>query len=175
MNRESATLLYAYNQWANERILAAAATLSPRQLSAPRDFGWQSLFGALVHILDAEYYWRVFLAESRETDWIEADDFDGLPALRERWDKEHRALASYIAALSDEAISSPFAYEVEGKSGQRPLWHFLQHVLNHSAQHRSECAAILTGFGASPGDMDLLVFLDERPAATENTRRDHAP
>ncbi len=161
MNRESTLLLFAYNDWANNRILDAAADLSPEQLAAPNDFGWKSLFGALVHILDAEYYWRVFLAESKETDWIEEDDFADLAALRLRWELEHRALERYVASLSDEAIASPFAFEVDGQAGQRLLWHFLQHILNHSAQHRSECAALLTGFGASPGDMDLLVFLDE--------------
>ena len=161
MTGDYMTLLYAYNEWCNKRILDAAAKLSAEQLAAPNDFGWNSIFGTLVHILDAEYYWRVFLQESQETDWIEASDFEDIAALRARWELEHRALEAYIASLSDADIASAFHFDVEGKAGQRPLWHFLQHVLNHSAQHRSECAALLTGFGHSPGDMDLLVFLDQ--------------
>lgn len=161
MTSESLRLLYAYNAWANMRILEAAEKMSRQQLEAPNDFGWNSLFGALVHILDAEYYWRVFLARSKETDWIEAGDFADITSLRARWQLENRVLETYVASLSDETIASPFHYEVEGQTGQRPLWHYLMHVLNHSAQHRSECAALLTGFGRSPGDMDLLVFLDE--------------
>ena len=40
---------------------------------APNEFGWGSLFGALVHILDAEHYWRNYLADHKDSDWIEAD------------------------------------------------------------------------------------------------------
>jgi uncharacterized damage-inducible protein DinB len=34
------------------------------------------------------------------------------------------------------------------------------HQVNHATQHRSECAAILTHFGCSPGDLDYLVYQD---------------
>jgi uncharacterized damage-inducible protein DinB len=37
------------------------------------------------------------------------------------------------------------------------------HVLNHSMQHRSEAAVALTGMGRSPGDLDLLEYLDQVP------------
>ena len=162
MNRETLKLLYEYNEWANNRILDAAEQLSWQQLTEANAFGWNSLFGALVHILDAEYYWRTFLADNVETDWIEVSDFADLAALRARWAQENDGLREYIASLTDEAIAAPFAYEREGERRQRPLWHFLVHVYTHSTQHRSECAALLTGFGASPGDMDFTRFLGSR-------------
>jgi hypothetical protein len=31
-------------------------------------------------------------------------------------------------------------------------------------QHRSEAAALLTGYGQSPGEIDFTVFLNERTA-----------
>jgi uncharacterized damage-inducible protein DinB len=42
------------------------------------------------------------------------------------------------------------------------LWHCLLHVANHGTQHRAEAAAILTAYGASPGDLDVTLFLNER-------------
>lgn len=36
------------------------------------------------------------------------------------------------------------------------------HLINHGTQHKTEAAAILTGMGYSPGDIDLIVYLNER-------------
>lgn len=162
MNADSLKLMVEYDIWANSRILDAAERITPEQLRAPNELGWNSLFGALVHILDAEYYWRSFLAENVETDWIVEDDFADLAALRKRWALENDGLRHYIASLTDAIIAAPFVYERDGETRQRPLWHFLVHVYTHSTQHRSECAALLTGFGASPGDLDFTVFLSSR-------------
>ncbi|HJP27606.1 MAG TPA: DinB family protein [Dehalococcoidia bacterium] len=38
----------------------------------------------------------------------------------------------------------------------RPLWELMLHVVNYGTQHRSEVEMMLTKFGHSPGDMDIL-------------------
>lgn len=44
------------------------------------------------------------------------------------------------------------------------------HPVNHATQHRSEAAAVLTQFGYSPGDLDLLLFIDVEEAAARGAR-----
>ena len=43
------------------------------------------------------------------------------------------------------------------------IWQTILHVVAHGIQHRSEAAAILTGYGHSPGEMDFDLFLNENP------------
>ena len=162
MNIDNLRLIFEYNEWANQRILAAAEQLSPEQLKAPNELGWGSLYGMLVHILDAEYGWRRYLADRTETPLLEAEDFDDLAAIATRWAKENDALRGYLNRLTDDDLNGLVDYEVDGETRYHVLWHCLFHMANHGTQHRSECAALLTGFGASPGDMDFTVFLSSR-------------
>jgi uncharacterized damage-inducible protein DinB len=55
-------------------------------------------------------------------------------------------------------------YTTEDGGRERVLWHCLLHVVNHGTQHRSEAAAILTGYGYSPGGLDFTAFLNEQPS-----------
>jgi len=41
------------------------------------------------------------------------------------------------------------------------LWQQVVHQVNHATYHRGEVAATLTQLGQSPGDLDLLIFIDE--------------
>ena len=165
MNIKDIQLLFAYNDWANKRILAKAEQVSEDQLRMPSGFGWGSLFGGLVHLMDAEYGWRMLLKDGIFIEELTPADFPDLAALKARWQRENRALREYLDSLSDEDVSGIISYEVEGKLRQRVLWRCLVHVVNHGTQHRSECAAMLTDFGHSPGDLDLALFLWARDQA----------
>lgn len=158
MNVADIQLLYAYNEWANRRILDTAETITPEQFVQPNDLGLASLRGGLVHILDAEYGWFNFLFE-RDRGWIKEEEFADLAGLRSRWEEQNEITRECLESLSDEDLTRVHTTEWEGREYRWVLWQALVHVVNHGTQHRSECAAVLTGFGHSPGDMDFTVFL----------------
>ncbi len=162
MNFAEIELLFKYNDWANERILDGAANVSVEQLTAPNDLGWGSLRGALVHLMDAEYVWRILLKSGEHVEWLQPEDFPDVPAIRARWAGERTAFWDYLNSLSNDDLAGTVSYEGDGIMRHRVLWHCLAHVVNHGTQHRSECAALLTGFGHSPGNLDFTVFLSER-------------
>ena len=142
--------------------MEAAAKATAEQLNAPNELGWGSLQGALVHILDAEYSWRHYLADRAKVPWLKTEDFADLAAIRERWYAEDKAQWRYLECLSDDDLGGKISYEAEGGERFHVLWHCLVHVVNHGTQHRSECAALLTGLGYSPGDLDFTVFISQR-------------
>lgn len=155
-------LIYQYNYWANGKILASVSRISQEQLLVQSEFTSNSLRGTLFHIVDGERLWRV-LFETNEIveEWEEAD-FPDFQSLEKKFKEEETALRAYLSRLTDADMGSHLRYTVEGGiQRDRILWHCLYHLVNHGTQHRSEAAAMLTSFNASPGELDFTVFLNE--------------
>ncbi len=159
MNRDDITLLFQYNDWANDRVLDTAAKVTPEQLAQSNDLGWGSLRGALVHLMDAEYHWRVLFETGKHVEEEIPDNYPDVAAIRAHWSGERKAFWAYFERLNDDDLLGAITYEAHDGPRQRVLWHCLAHVVNHGTQHRAECAALLTGFGCSPGNLDFTVFL----------------
>lgn len=71
-------------------------------------------------------------------------------------------LTEFVDGLTEERLTAEFDYiSTEGRAHRRVVWETMVHLINHGTQHRSEAAALLTAMGQSPGDIDLVVFLNE--------------
>ncbi|MGB7338328.1 MAG: DinB family protein [Phototrophicaceae bacterium] len=161
MKLDDIKLMFNYNYWANQQILAQAAKLSTAELYAPTSVSWNSLGGTLIHTMDAEYGWRVMLDTRGSTPLLTPDDFSDLDAIIQRWQIEETAMWDYLNRLSDKNINDMIHYSGDGYSRSRIVWHCLLHVVNHGTQHRSECAVMLTNLGHSPGEIDFTVYLND--------------
>ena len=164
MQHNDVLLFFAYNTWANERILAATAGLGEAAYAADvPGLSHGSIRATLVHALGAEIIWRRCVEGVSSTPLLSAADVPTFAALRERWAVANAALRQGVAGLTDEALAAPLAYKTtRGTPMQDTLWQLLAHVVNHGTQHRAEAAVALTAFGRSPGDVDLIVYLRER-------------
>jgi uncharacterized damage-inducible protein DinB len=161
MNRQDILILYRYNQWANARILETAASVSQEQFLAPASFPHGGLRGTLVHMLSAGWIWRTRWGGISPTRLLQPDDFPTFESLRKRWAEEEGLLMQFVEGVTDEKLNGTFDYtNTSGKPFTRVLWQAMVHLVNHGTQHRSEAAAMLTDLGHSPGDLDLIYFLD---------------
>src|SRR5215211_4310465 len=161
MNKPDVLLLYRYNQWANAKILNAAAHVTREQFLAPATFPHGGLRGTLVHALSAEWIWLTRWEGTSPTQLLRPEEFPDFPSLRARWAEEERRLINFVNGISDERLNNTFDYtNTAGKPFTRVFWQAMTHVVNHGTQHRAEAAAMLTDFGHSPGDIDLIFFLD---------------
>ncbi len=161
MNKPDILILYKYNQWANEKILDAAAHLTQEQYLAPASFPHGGLRGTLVHTLFGEWIWRTRWEGSSLTKRLRPEDFPTFESLRARWTEEEKLLMAFVDGLTDAKLEARFSYtSTEGRALQRTVWQAMAHLVNHGTQHRTEAAAILTDLGHSPGDIDMIWFLD---------------
>jgi uncharacterized damage-inducible protein DinB len=152
--------LFDYNYWARDRILERMVKLSPQQFTEPKPYSRGSLRNTLVHILSAEWIWRVRCQEHLSPSvMLVADDFQSLEALRLRWQQEEGRMRDYLLGLTPVALEQVVQYRrTDGEPQADVLWHLLLHVVNHGTEHRSILAAELTAYGHSPGDLDIIRF-----------------
>ena len=109
-------------------------------------------------------YYQEPLADEAAYDATELheDAFPTLAVLRVRWLIEQQEMWAYLDTLTEETLNGTIRYVIPGALRERVAWHILLDVIIHATQHRSEAAALLTGYGQSPGDFDFTMFLSER-------------
>ena len=162
MNKQDILVLYKYNQWANGKILAAAGNVTPEQFLADAPFPHGGLHGTLTHVLFAEWIWRNRWEGVSPTARFKPEEFPTFDSLKTRWLQEENSLMIFVAAIAEESLNRPFQYKnTRGEPRESILWHAMMHMVNHGTQHRAEAAAMLTEFGCSPGDLDLIYFLEK--------------
>src|SRR5215217_347428 len=117
MKVDEIKLLYDYNDWADKRLLAACARVSPAQYVAPTSCGTGrgGLRATMVHMLDNIWQWRITLqgfykeplADEAAYDATELheDSFPTFATLQERWMTEQREIRSCIDTLTDETLN----------------------------------------------------------------------
>lgn len=163
MNLAAIRDIFEYNYWANKLLLSKAEQLTIEQFRQPTSFSWGSLRGTLAHIVDGELGWRVIFQQGlAKFDVLVGEHFPDVPSMRTRWEQDEAEMWAYLRSLKDTDLAATITFDDEGWTVKRTLWHCLWHVVNHGMQHRSECAAMLTDFGQSPGDIDFTVFLYQR-------------
>ena len=155
-------MLYRYNQWSTQKIFAASEKVTLEEFVAPAPFPHGGLRSTLVHALFAEWIWRNRWEGTSPTQRLKPEDFPTLDALRTRWADEERRLMAFVNDLTDDQLNQAVSYKTtQGIPHERILWQMMAHLVNHGTQHKAEAAAILTGFGHSPGDIDMIGFLIE--------------
>ena len=162
MNKQDMLVLFRYNQWSTQKIMNATAHVTAEQFLAHADFPHGGLRSTLVHALFAAWIWRERWEGQSPSTRLKPEDFPTFEALRTRFEEEERKLIAFAETLTDERLNGKFAYkDTKGNPHERTLWHAMVHLVNHGTQHKTEAAAMLTGFGHSPGDIDMIIYMME--------------
>lgn len=160
--------LYAYNSWATRRVLTAAEKLSAEQLYAPGTAGHGSIRDTLLHLMQAHRGWLSWWDGSLSAEEsyglrMNPDEYPDVASLQLAWREIEQQTEAFIERLDGEGTQRRLEWRLpDGRVWGMSLWGMMLHVANHGTQHRAEAAAMLTAAGHSPGNQDLLYFM-ERP------------
>lgn len=162
MTTEEIRSLYAYNRWANARVLEVIAGLSEDRLTAPIESSFPSILGTFAHIVAAEWVWlRRWRGENPTAfpDWLAAPSLAGL---REKLAEVETERDAFLGSLRDQDAERPLDYRtLAGTPFQNRLADLLVHVVNHSSYHRGQLTTMFRQVGAEPVATDFVVFKRE--------------
>lgn len=155
----------AYNQWANQRLYAAAAQLSDAQYKAARGAFFGSVHGTLNHLLVADRLWmRRLTGSGMEPAGLDAILFETLAELTPARAAEDARIAGYIDGLDAATLAAEHSYvTVNGTRFTQVLATILDHVFNHQTHHRGQVHCLISGLlgnDAAPS-LDLVAFQRE--------------
>jgi uncharacterized damage-inducible protein DinB len=147
-------LMYEYGYDRNMKLLDTAEILSEEEFSGDPPVGEDSVRKLFFHIAGAERGWRMGWTTGERVPGLSLDDYPDVSSMRTFMEQNNTETLAYIDTLTEDALDATFHV--------MPLWQAMTHVFNHGTQHRSEIAMLLTHFGHSPGDLDLVFFAEER-------------
>jgi uncharacterized damage-inducible protein DinB len=152
---EDIRALFEYDAWATRQVLVQLDDLDEAPWGATGVVGERGLGSILVHMLGAHQRWRLGIAAygAGEQPEPELEPLPDVAALVARWEAELAATEPFLDFLTDGYL----AHVEDGIS----IGQMLIHLVNHGTQHRSEAALLLTQAGRSPGELDLIVYLEE--------------
>nr|PZN91576.1 MAG: damage-inducible protein DinB [bacterium] len=154
--------LFAYNRWANRRILDAAAKLGPEALDKDLGSSFPSIRATLVHILGAEWLWLSRWKGTSPTGLPDSWDLSTLDAIRARWAEFEREQKEFIDSLGEDDLRRAVSYRnVKGEPFTNTMAQMLRHVVNHSTYHRGQVITMLRQLGAEPVSTDLIAYYRE--------------
>lgn len=151
--------LYDYNEWANGRILDAAAELSDRELWKDLGSSFPSVGATMVHLLAAEWVWV-----SRCEGTSPRSMPDGWPGgtvgdLRDRWKDVQERQRAFLGTLGEEDLDRMVDYaNLAGEPRRSSIRQMLQHVVNHSSYHRGQVVTMLRQLGRPAPSTDLILY-----------------
>ena len=153
--------LYAFNRWANDKMLGACRQLTPEQYAAEPVPGWPSVRATVYHITLVTEMWLRAL-ESDPDDTIPTEnEIATVDDAEKLLDRAYERFQRVLPTLTPEKLATPVSFQRRGRSITMPPWALLRHVVNHTTYHRGQVASKLKRFGIQQAETDLVFWAKE--------------
>jgi uncharacterized damage-inducible protein DinB len=153
------------NAWANHRLLAACAKLTPAEFEAERVSFFPSIKATLNHILIIDW----FYVDALEGGWLGPKAWaDELPCAtvadlqREQGAVDARLIAA-CEALTDGSLDRIVRVNRDTRVQTERCDRLLLHLFQHDVHHRGQVHAMLSGTSVEPPQLDEFFSAAEAP------------
>jgi len=154
--------LYAYNRWANGRVLDACRTLAPEQYAAEPAPGWSSIRTTIVHIAAATDGWLRGITGEVISDMPTEADLPTVEAAAALLARADSVVTKFLTGIAPERLTTPVTITGRGRTATLPPWVVLRHLVNHATYHRGQVASKLKRFGVEQPETDFVFFAFEQ-------------
>lgn len=152
--------LIDYGRWSNAQLLAASASLTNEQLDSPFEMGRGNLRRTLMHIWAGESVWLARMSGKSETPWPDESQPISVSELTQRFEVLWHQIDAFLDSLKEDDLSRVLPYRDSlGGLFDASLWDMWLQFINHSVHHRAQAVNMLRRIGASPPELDYMMFI----------------
>jgi uncharacterized damage-inducible protein DinB len=152
-------VLFDYGYWANRKLFATIARLTPEQYTRTVDGTHGCVRKTMVHILSAEWGWLGRCDGQDRGARLDPADYPTPESLVDAWDKIEKRLRGFLSRLRDEDLARMVEFTLGGSDKySMPLGELMRHAANHGVHHRGQVSLLLRLLGQAPADFDLLFY-----------------
>lgn len=153
--------LYDYSCWANQKLFAVLAQLTPDQFTQSVAGSYGSIRNTLVHVVSAEWGWIDRCGGPPRGPRLNPDDYPTLDSLIELWRRVEAYMRAFLSTLSDTDLDRKVDFAiVPGSQHTASIGHLMQHAIVHGVHHRGQVALLVRMLGHTPGNFDLFLYGD---------------
>jgi uncharacterized damage-inducible protein DinB len=156
------TSLFAFNRWANAKMLDACRKLTPEQYVAEPVVGWTPVRSTVFHIALVTELWLRGLANDADDHLPTEAEFPTVEDAERLLDRAYQRLDQLLAALTPQWLATPITLQRRGRTATLPPWVVFRHLVNHTTYHRGQVASKLKRFGIQQPETDLVYWVFEQ-------------
>jgi uncharacterized damage-inducible protein DinB len=154
--------LFAFNRWANAKMLDACRTLTPEQYAAEPAPGLKSIRWTVYHIAAVTDGWLRGLAKDPDQSFATEAEVPTVDDAARILERAYQTLDSILPTLTPEFLATNMTYSRRGRTAVLPPWVVLRHVINHTTYHRGQVSSKLKRFGIQQPETDLVYWAFEQ-------------
>jgi uncharacterized damage-inducible protein DinB len=154
--------LFAFNKWANAKMLDACRKLTAEQYTAEPAPGWSSVRFTVWHIAIVTDGWLRGLAGDMDPSFPTEEELVTVDHAAQLLDRAYRRFDELMPTMTPERLNTLVTLQRRTRKATLPPWAILRHIVNHTTYHRGQVASKLKRFGVQQPETDFVFWVIEQ-------------